>query len=210
MTTSMASKIHFSILQTKPKLKNELISMLKNMWAVTQGLSTPIIQPIIQGVFESKTLELLKDSTKRRAFKVTLKWIQDFIKTHLNWSYRAITIAAGKLHQTWEQEGMAMAHRVTCLVKVYNIPMCLVINTNQTKVHLVPTKGNQTWETRGAKHVQVLGIENKRQITTIISSLAKNVIVTFASCVSRDNKSYIRNHESWKKAMFFNRFPSYL
>jgi len=30
-TTFLASKIHFSILETKPKLKNELISMLKNM-----------------------------------------------------------------------------------------------------------------------------------------------------------------------------------
>jgi hypothetical protein len=29
--TSMASNIHFSILEIKPKLKNELISMLKNM-----------------------------------------------------------------------------------------------------------------------------------------------------------------------------------
>jgi hypothetical protein len=30
-TTFMTTKIHFSILETKPKLKNELINMLKNM-----------------------------------------------------------------------------------------------------------------------------------------------------------------------------------
>ncbi len=36
VTTSMASDICFSILETKPKQKNELISMLKNMQAVGQ------------------------------------------------------------------------------------------------------------------------------------------------------------------------------
>jgi hypothetical protein len=62
---------------------------------------------------------------------------------------------------------MAMAHRVAYLVKVYNIPLCLIINTNQIGVHLVPTGGNRTWETRGVKHVQVSWIEHKRQITII-------------------------------------------
>jgi hypothetical protein len=70
--------------------------MLKNICAIRQRLFAPIVQPIIQGVFESKMFELLKDSTKRKGFKVTLKWTQDFMKTHLNWSYRAPTIGARK------------------------------------------------------------------------------------------------------------------
>jgi hypothetical protein len=149
----MASKIHFSILETKPTLKNELISMFKNMWAIGQGLFGLIVQPIIQGVFESKTPKLLKDSTKRGGFKVTLEWTQYFMKTHLNWFYRAIITVARKLPQTWEQEGMAMARKIAYLVKVYNIPMCLIVNTYQIGVHLVPTKGDQTWETIRTKHV---------------------------------------------------------
>jgi len=68
---------------------------------------------------------------------------------------------------------MAMAHRVAYLVKVYNVPMCLVVNIDQARVHLVPIGGDHTWETRKAKHIQVLGIENKRQITTIVSSSTK-------------------------------------
>jgi hypothetical protein len=65
---------------------------------------------------------------------------------------------------------MAMAHRVAYLVKVYNIPMCLILNTNKIGVHLVPTGGDRSWETTGPKHVQVLGIEDKRQITIVVSS----------------------------------------
>jgi hypothetical protein len=103
---------------------------------------------------------------------------------------------------------MAMAHRVAYLMNVYNILMCLIVNTYQIEVHLVPTKGDWTWEIKGVKHVQVLGIVDKRQIITFVSSLAERVIVTFTSCVSKDNKSYTPTHESWKKAMFFSWFPS--
>jgi hypothetical protein len=53
---------------------------------------------------------------------------------------------------------------------MYNIPPCLVVNTDQIGVHLLPIGGDQTWERKGAKHIQVLGIENKRQITTIVST----------------------------------------
>jgi hypothetical protein len=43
-----------------------------------------IVQPIIQGVFESKKLKLLKDSTKRGGFKMTLEWTQDFMNACFN------------------------------------------------------------------------------------------------------------------------------
>jgi hypothetical protein len=31
----------------------------------------------------------------------------------------------------------------------------------------VPTRGDRTWEIKGAKHIQVLGIKNKRKIKVI-------------------------------------------
>jgi hypothetical protein len=64
VTASTVIEKHFSNLETRPELKNELITLLKNMCAARQGLSTPIIQSIIVRVFESKALELLKDFTK--------------------------------------------------------------------------------------------------------------------------------------------------
>ncbi len=72
---------------------------------------------------------------------------------------------------------MAMAHRVAYFVKVYNVLMCLIVNTYQTRVHLVPTKGDRTWEIRGAIHVQVLGIEDKRKITIVVSSSAEGSLL---------------------------------
>jgi hypothetical protein len=75
---------------------------------------------------------------------------------------------------------------------MYNIPPCLLVNTNQIGVHLVPTGGDQTWERKRAKHIQVLGI--RKQITTIVSTLANGSMLP-ASCVPRHNKSNVPTHE---------------
>ncbi len=49
---------------------------------------------------------------------------------------------------------------------------CLVVNTNQTGIHFVPNVGERTWENKGSKHIQVLGMEDKRQIILVVSSIA--------------------------------------
>jgi hypothetical protein len=81
---STVTKKHFSILETRPKLKDELITLLKNMHVARQGLFTPIVQLIIREIFESKASQLLKDFTKRGGFKVSLEWTKEFMKCHWN------------------------------------------------------------------------------------------------------------------------------
>jgi hypothetical protein len=137
--TSILVEKHFSILETKPKLKDELITLLKNMCAIGQGLSAHVVQKIIKGIFGNRMLKLLKDFIKQGGLKVSLKWMKNLMNNHLNWSYLTTTTTTRKLPSTWEQEGTSMAHQITCLVKMYNIPPCLVVNTYQTKFHLVPT-----------------------------------------------------------------------
>jgi hypothetical protein len=39
------------------------------------------------------------------------------------------------------------------LVKFYSIPSCLVVNNDQTRIHLIPTFGEKTWENKGTKHI---------------------------------------------------------
>jgi hypothetical protein len=49
--------------------------LLQNIRASRQTLSGPIVQPIIQGFFELKALELLNGS-----FKDSLEWSKKFMK----------------------------------------------------------------------------------------------------------------------------------
>jgi hypothetical protein len=61
-------------------------------------------------------------------------------------------------------------YKVTYLAKVYGIPSSLVINSEQTDIHLVPAAGSKTWDAKCIKNVKILGIEDKRQITCVMSS----------------------------------------
>jgi hypothetical protein len=54
-TTSFLT--HFSILEIRPELKDELINVLKNMQVVGQGLFTPIVQPILEGYLNVEHLK---------------------------------------------------------------------------------------------------------------------------------------------------------
>jgi hypothetical protein len=55
-----------------------------------------------------------------------------------------------------------MAYQVAYLMKDYNIPPTLIVNNDQTSVCLVPIARERTWESKGLKHIQVLGVDDKR------------------------------------------------
>ena len=74
-----------------------------------------------------------------------------------------------------------MAQHCVYLINVHNIPQQLVVNSNQTGIHLVPTGGARTWETKGSKHVNVHGIEDKRKITGAESSSTTGHVYLFKS-----------------------------
>jgi hypothetical protein len=41
----------------------------------------------------------------------------------------------------------------------------------------VPTGGDRTWEIKGAKHIQILGIKDKRKIKAIVSSSTNGTLL---------------------------------
>jgi hypothetical protein len=63
-----------------------------------------------------------------------------------------------------------MTCHVIYITKAYNIPPSLVVNSDETGILLVPTTKERTWESKGSKHIHVLGIEDKRQVTMVVSS----------------------------------------
>jgi disulfide oxidoreductase YuzD len=64
------------------------------------------------------------------SFKVSLEWLRKFMKAKLGWSFRTTIIDIRKQPPNWEDQRTKMAHRVTYLVKTYNVLASLVINTD--------------------------------------------------------------------------------
>ena len=52
------------------------------------------------------------------------------------------------------------------VVKMEEIPSQLILNWDQTGLHLVPAS-NWPMESKGSKRVELKGIEDERQITTV-------------------------------------------
>jgi hypothetical protein len=134
---------HCPILASYPLLKEEICEVLKKQRTAGQPLYGVCIQGIIKAIISKRQPHLLEDSS---GFCVSYKWTLAFIKAEMNWSYRAATTAAGKLPFDYEVQGKKMAERCAYLVKIHNIPEELVVNTDQTGVHLVPTGGARIWE----------------------------------------------------------------
>jgi hypothetical protein len=70
-----------------------------------------------------------------------------------------------------------MAYQVIYLMKAYNIPLALVVNNDQTCVHLIPKTKERTWENKGSKRIQVFEVENKTQITMVVSSTTNGFLL---------------------------------
>jgi hypothetical protein len=98
-----------------------------------------------------------------------------------------------------EQKITIMTHRIAYLIKLYNIPTYLVVNKNLIRIHLVTIKKDQTWETIGVKHVQVLRIIDKRQNMSIISSSTNGLPL---QVVFKGTTSHTFPHELGRKTLY--------
>jgi hypothetical protein len=74
-----------------------------------------------------------------------------------------------KMLTDWHEKGCNMVYKITYLMKLYSILRCLMVNIDQTGIHFVPTTGERTWENKGSKHIQVLRVKDKRQVTLMLS-----------------------------------------
>lgn len=101
--------------------------------------------------------------------RLSKSFLSNWCRSNLSWRYRKVTCNYDKLPINWEQQGRDMIDRIAVLVKRYKVNKNLIINFDQTGVHFIP-KSNSTYETKGARHVSVMGVEDKRQITAIIAS----------------------------------------
>jgi hypothetical protein len=169
---------HCPILSNHQELKKAIIEMLHAHKKAGQPLYARSIRNLIIPFIQKRAPDLLVQENST-SFKVSLSWVREFARNELNWSFRKATTAASKLPKDWELQGLRMTQRIAYLVKCYNVPCELVVNTDQTGIHLVPTGGTKTWEEKGSKHVAVIGIEDKRQVTVAVSSSLSGNILPF-------------------------------
>ena len=84
-----------------------------------------------------------------------------------------------------------MTLRIAYLVKLYNIPLSLVVNTDQTSIHLVPLAEDRTWKKKGSNDVGVIGGDDKMAITPCVSSATNGYLFPLQLIFSGTSKRVI-------------------
>lgn len=151
------------MLAQHPAAEEEIKSTLRKMREAGAPISIMVIRWIVRSVLELRAPALLEE------YKLSASWISRWARAELNLRWRKGTTTAQKLPLDWEERGVKMAKRLAAQMEMYAVHSSLVINLDQTGVHLVPASF-WTYEEKGATSVPIIGGEDKRQITAVLAS----------------------------------------
>jgi hypothetical protein len=169
---------HAYVLSNYHELEEDIITILKQHRDARKPLFASIIRGLIRSMIQKKAPHLL-DHQSKSGFNVSIPWTRDLVRTNLGWSFKKATGAARKLPNNWMEQGEKMTQRAAYLMKAHSIPPTMFVNTDQTGIHLVSFGGARTWTKKGSKHVLVHGMDDKRQITCLVSSSAAGNLLPF-------------------------------
>jgi hypothetical protein len=178
------------IFKGHPEVFRKLLAILTGVRDAGQSVDSSIIQSVIWGTIEALAPELLQRKLKGgQFFEVSRSFSRKFANRWLGWTWRRATTAASKLLDDWEQQGDDMAFRIAAICYKDNIPPELVVNSDQTGVHL-RSSSDLTYDQKNVKDVKTLGKKDKRQITCVVSSSAKGEVLPL-QCVFEGKTSAV-------------------
>lgn len=159
-----------NMLSHAPEVEQEIKRVLLLMRSAGTPLNSRVIRWVMLAIMQEQCPALLCH------FKLSQRFISRWVRHQLEWRWRARTTAASKLPANWEDQGVLMAKRIAATMEMHKVHPSLVINMDQTGVHLVPSSA-WTYEKKNSSSVAVVGADDKRQITVCLaSSLSGNLL----------------------------------
>lgn len=158
-------------LEGHEELEKQLVQLLQGMRDGGQPVNAPVLRAVIKGVVEAEAPQLVRGMGFGGQWEISESWVRRYVRDTLRWTFRAATTAAQKLPKDWKEQLELMALRVAFEVQAYNIPEALIVNADQTAMHLVPAAGSRTYDKKGKREIAVTGMEDKRQITLWLAQL---------------------------------------
>lgn len=143
--------------------ESELQRVLSIMRSKGTVVNIAVIRHVMRAVLSRRQPDLLKQLTLSSGF------VSEWARDRMLWTWRARTTAASKLPDDWRLRGVEFAKKIACFMQIYKVPPALVVNIDQTGVHLCPSD-HRTYAEKSSKAVAVIGAEDKRQITACITS----------------------------------------
>ncbi|KAG6850242.1 hypothetical protein C0991_010546, partial [Blastosporella zonata] len=110
---------------------------------------------------------LKKEFRDGSTFQASDSFMRKWLQSAMGWSLRKSTRAARKLPQDWEDKCQKSIFRKAYIIKEFDIPIELFVNSDQTQAQYAPGD-KMTWVSIGAKQVSIVGGEEKRAFTVLV------------------------------------------
>lgn len=105
-----------SVLSTA--VEEEIKRVLLQMRSTGASLSSHVIRWVMQAVFRERDPALLD------RLQLSRQWISQWVRSQLDWRWRARTTAASKLPLDWQQQGVLMAKRIAAKMEMHKVSKC--------------------------------------------------------------------------------------
>lgn len=135
--------------------------------------AAPITLVTVRGIAVATILKMAPEIFDKHAkdgtsFRCSDSYLRQWLHGTLLWSERRATRAAQKLPDDWEYLCERAFLRIAHGIKEEDIPAPLLVNTDQTQVVYAPGS-KLTWAKTGSRQVTVIGEDEKRAFTVLVS-----------------------------------------
>jgi hypothetical protein len=162
-----------------PEVVETIVKRLKALRSSSALISLVTIHRIVVATIMRMAPEVFeKKAADGTRFRCSDSYLRKWIHGTLNWSERRATRAAQKIPENWEDLCEHALLRLAHQMKEEDIPPELYVNMDQTQVVLVQGL-NLTWADTGTKQVSVVGAEEKRAITVVVSVACSGDLLPF-------------------------------
>jgi hypothetical protein len=153
-----------SFFDENPELCDEIRANLNHLRECSTTVNSVTVSSIFKAIVGARKPGLLT------RMKFSRRWCRKWVTRWMCWSFKKGTTSGQKLPPDWANLVEASIARSATICASYRITHpALVINWDQTGLLLMPTH-NRTYHHRKDKHVQVVALEDKRQITAVTAS----------------------------------------
>lgn len=129
-----------SIMDSIPEVKEKCIASLKGLRLASQPVNASIARDVMLGYIEREAPHVFADGK----VKLSIQTVRNFLRKELKWTVRSSTKAGHKLPDDWEVQCKKTFHRMVNAIQNEDIHPSLVINFDQTGIHLIPGGDQKT------------------------------------------------------------------
>lgn len=162
--------------------------MLKSIRDTGAGLSVVTARGILLGTIIVNAPEIFdKKFVDGSQFRASDSFMRHWLHEAMNWSWRKATRAAQKKPANWEDQCEKSFYRKAYLIKEEDIPAALYVNSDQTQVVYAPGD-KKTWAVKGSKQVELIGEDEKRAFTVLVSVACDGTLLPMQAVYSGKTK----------------------